>query len=85
MDLLKAILLGYARHGLTIAAGYLLAHGLIQQADQQVFISAALALAGVAWSTMNKLIHDSELREARNGALVPAMLPPAAVGPVAKA
>ena len=65
MDLLKTILLGYARHGLTAAAGYLLAHGLIQQADQQVLISAALALAGVAWSTLDKVIHNYELAKAR--------------------
>jgi len=65
MNLLKSILLGYLRHALTVAASYLLAHGLIQQADQQVLISAGLALAGIAWSTVNKLIHDNELRLAR--------------------
>jgi hypothetical protein len=67
MDLLKQIGVGYLRHGLTAAAGYLFAHGLIQQADEQVFISALLALAGVAWSTINKIIHDNELRAARTG------------------
>ena len=65
MDLLKQILIGYLRHGLTACAGYLFAHGLIQQADQQVFISAVLALGGVAWSTINKVVHDNELRIAR--------------------
>jgi hypothetical protein len=65
MDLFKQIFTGYVRHGLTIAAGYLLAHGLIQQADQQVLISAGLGLAGVAWSTVSKLIQDQELRRAR--------------------
>ncbi len=65
MPLLKQILIGYLRHGLTALAGYLLAHGLIQQADQQVLISALLALAGVAWSTINKVMHDGELRLAR--------------------
>jgi len=65
MNLLKSILSGYARHGLTAAAGYLLAHGLIQQADQQVLISAGLAVAGVAWSTVSKLIQEEELRLAR--------------------
>ena len=64
-SMIRSILLGYVRHGLTIAAGYLLAHGLIQQADQQVFISGALALAGVAWSTLNQLFHEYELRNAR--------------------
>jgi hypothetical protein len=65
MDLLKQILVGYLRHGLTAFAGYLFAHGILQQADQQVFISALLAIAGVAWSTINKVIHDNELRIAR--------------------
>lgn len=65
MPLLKQIITGYLRHGLTALAGYLLAHGLIQQADQQVLISALLAIAGVAWSTINKVIHDAELRLAR--------------------
>lgn len=65
MPLLKQILTAYLRHALTGLAGYLLAHGLIQQADQQVLISALLALAGIAWSTVNKVIHDSELRIAR--------------------
>jgi hypothetical protein len=69
MDLLKSILLGYARHGLTVAAGYLLAHGLIAQEDQQVLISAGLALAAVAWSTASKLVHQEELRLARKGAI----------------
>ena len=63
MNLLRPILLGYLRHGLTVAAGYLLAHGLIQQADQQVLISAALAVAGVAWSTLDKLIANYELQK----------------------
>jgi hypothetical protein len=65
MDLLKQILTAYLRHALTAFAGYLLARGLIQQADQQVIISALLALSGVAWSTLNKVIHDNELRLAR--------------------
>jgi hypothetical protein len=67
MDLLKPILLGYVRHGLTVGAGYLLAHGLVQQSDTQVIVSAGLALAGVAWSTINKLIQSHELRKAQNG------------------
>jgi hypothetical protein len=65
MDLFKQLFTGYVRHGLTVAAGYLLAHGLMQQADQQIFISAGLGLAGIAWSTVSKLIHDQELRRAR--------------------
>jgi hypothetical protein len=48
-----------------MAAGFLLAHGLIQQADQQILVSAGLAVAGVAWSSVNKLIHNEELEIAR--------------------
>jgi hypothetical protein len=68
MNLLKSILTGYVRHGLTAAAGYLLAHGLIGQQDQQVLMSAGLALAGVAWSTASKLIQQEELRLAQKSA-----------------
>ncbi|HEX4083342.1 MAG TPA: hypothetical protein VHY22_00420 [Chthoniobacteraceae bacterium] len=64
MNLLKSILSGYARHGLTAAAGFLLAHGIIQQADQQIIISAGLALAGVAWSTVSKFLQNYELKKA---------------------
>lgn len=78
MDLFKQILSGYVRHGLTAFAGYLFARGLIQQGDQQILISAALAIAGVAWSTANKVIHDYELRNAANS------LPPATSTEAAK-
>jgi hypothetical protein len=65
MDLLKSILIGYVRHGLTTFAGYLFAHGLLQQNDEQVLISAGIALAGLAWSTGSKIIANYELKEAR--------------------
>jgi hypothetical protein len=66
MDLVKSIVTGYLRHGLTAAAGYLLAHGLIQTGDQQVLISAGLAAAGLAWSTVNKLAQNRlELEQAQ--------------------
>jgi positive regulator of sigma E activity len=84
MDLLKSILLGYLRHGLTIAAGYLLAQGLIRQADEQVLISAVLALAGVAWSTASKLVANYELQKATKS-MPPGVIPPVPVGPVTKA
>jgi hypothetical protein len=65
MNLLKTILLGYIRHGLTLAAGYLLGHGLIDQSGSQVLLSAGMALAGVAWSTGQKLATNLELQIAR--------------------
>ena len=65
MDLLKQILIGYLRHAITIVAGYLLSHGLIDQSGAQVMASAVLALAGLAWSTISKLLADYELQRAR--------------------
>ena len=65
MDLLKTILTGYLRHGITILAGYLLSHGLINQSGAQIIASAVLALAGVAWSTAAKLIAHYELAAAK--------------------
>jgi hypothetical protein len=62
MNLLKSILLSYIRHALTLAAGYLLAHGLITQADGQLLLSAGLTLAGVAWSTAQKFAAQLELQ-----------------------
>jgi len=76
MNLLKTILTAYLRHAITLAAGYLLSHGMIDQSGAQVMASAVLALAGVAWSTVSKLLADYELRKARN-----CILPPPAVGP----
>jgi hypothetical protein len=72
MSLLKSILIGYIRHGLTAFAGYLFARGLVQQSDQQVLISAGVALAGVAWSTVNKLLQNRELALARKAPHSPA-------------
>ena len=65
MPLLKSIALSYIRHSLTLASGYLLAHGLIDQAGSQILLSAGLAIAGVAWSTAQKLAANLELDLAR--------------------
>ena len=43
---------------------YLLSHGLIDQSGAQILISAVLALAGVAWSTVSKMLAAYELRKA---------------------
>ena len=63
--MLKQILLGSIRHLLTAGAGYLLAHGLIDQAGGQVLASAGLAIAGVAWSMAQKLMANYELELAK--------------------
>jgi hypothetical protein len=68
MDLIKSVLIGYVRHGLTAFAGYLFAQGLLRQSDEQVLISAGIALAGILWSTGSKLIANYELKKARKAA-----------------
>jgi len=78
--MIKNILFGYLRHLLTAAAGYLLAHGLVDQAGGQILASAGLAIAGVAWSTGQKLASSYELKLARK-AMPPGVLPPPCIGP----
>jgi len=79
--MIKSILFAYLRHALTAAAGYLLAHGLVDQAGGQMLASAALAIAGVAWSTGQKLASGYELKLAQK-AIPPGALPPLQIGPV---
>jgi hypothetical protein len=79
MNLLQSIFLGYVRHALTLCAGYLLAHGLIDQAGGQVLAAAGVALAGVAWSTVQKFAAHYELRLAKSG-----VLPAPRTGPATK-
>jgi hypothetical protein len=79
MDLIKSIAMGFVRHGLTGFAGYLLAHGLVTQSDQQVLISSALGLAGVAWSVGQKMIANYELQRLKGAPITLRSSPMAAV------
>jgi hypothetical protein len=81
--MIKAILFGYLRHALTVGAGYLLAHGLVDQAGGQILASAGLAIAGVAWSTGQKMASGYELRLAQK-AMSSGILPPPRIGPAAQ-
>jgi hypothetical protein len=72
MNLFKNILLGYVRHGLTLVAGYLLGRGLIDQAGGEVLLSAGMALAGLLWSTGQKMAANLELEIARKAQGQPA-------------
>jgi hypothetical protein len=65
MNLIKNILLGYVRHGLTLAAGYLLGRGLIDQAGGELLLSAGMGLAGLVWSAGQKYAANLELQIAR--------------------
>jgi hypothetical protein len=72
MQLLRSIALAYVRHGLTLASGYLLAHGLIDQAGSEILLSAGLAVAGVVWSTGQKFAAQLELQLALKEQALPA-------------
>lgn len=49
------------RHGLTLAAGYLVAQGLVSEADAATFVSSAsMVLAAVAWSAWEKYAEQSQ-------------------------
>ena len=65
--MIKQILFGYVRHGLTAGAGYLLSHGLIDQSGAQVLASAMLAIAGVAWSTIEKMLANYDQETMQRG------------------
>lgn len=54
-DTTKQVLTGWVRHGLTIAAGYLAAHGLqVDDGTMQLVAAAIVAVIGVGWSAMHK-------------------------------
>jgi hypothetical protein len=63
--MIKSILFGYIRHGLTAGCGYLLAHGLVDQSGEQILISAVLGILGVLWSTGQKVAANYELKLAQ--------------------
>jgi len=55
MSLINRIVLGILRHVLTLAAGTLLAHGVISGSQEEVVIGSTLALAGVGLSAAEKV------------------------------
>lgn len=55
------ILLGVARHGLTVLAGTLIAQGYLTQAGGDSLVGAALALLVVGWSIAQKLLQHKNL------------------------
>jgi uncharacterized membrane protein YjjB (DUF3815 family) len=82
--MIKTIILGLVRHALTGACGYLISHGLVDQAGSQVLAGAVLGIAGVAWSAGQKLLQKYEVQVALK-TMPPGILPPAPVGVVTKA
>jgi hypothetical protein len=82
-DLFQKMFLGWVRHAMTGGAGFLFAHGLIQQSAEQILISAVLAIAGVAWSSISKAAEDYEKAQLQKLIDTPALkqfVPPGAAG-----
>lgn len=50
----QAILAGIARHVLTTAAGFLVAHGYLQNSGTESFIAAGMLFIGIGWSWWQK-------------------------------
>lgn len=50
----KEVILGFVRHILTFAGGYIAAKGVVDQAMANEAIGAVMTLVGVAWSYMDK-------------------------------
>lgn len=50
----NTVLAPMVRHGLTLGGGALVSAGVIDAAQSQVVIGAALAVAGVVWSVIEK-------------------------------
>lgn len=89
-DLLKAFVAGQVRHLITLAAGYLVAKGIVQSGDSANFVNiasgAALALIAMGWSWWQKVgqeqvssaLRKLTARQTTEGAVkVAKVLPPA--------
>lgn len=74
MDL-TPFLTAVVRHGVTVAAGVLLEHGILMASDQQQFIeiasSIAMASASLAWSWWQKHHQQAEIQTAARTGTTP--------------
>lgn len=82
-EVLKPILAGVVRHGLTALGGVLVTDGVIQSSDVAGFVGAGMVLAGIAWSWYQKVgqAHLLALMAKMN----PVAKPGATVGEAVKA
>lgn len=53
-EVLKPILAGMVRHGLTALGGILVTDGVMQSSEMSGFVGAGMVIAGVAWSWWQK-------------------------------
>jgi hypothetical protein len=54
--MLRETILGWIRHALTAAGGSLIGTGILSQADADTAIGAALTVAGIIWSGIDKYL-----------------------------
>jgi len=52
--MLKPAIMGFARHGLTTAGGFLVAAGYLDPSGAQEAVGALMTLVGLAWSVFDK-------------------------------
>ena len=55
----KALLGSSARHALTVGAGWLAAHGLLDPSKQETWVAAALLLLGWGWGLVEKAAREA--------------------------
>ncbi len=51
---MKESILGIVRHAMTAGGGYLVGNGIIDAGQVETLTGAAVAIAGVIWSVVNK-------------------------------
>lgn len=66
LEILKPFLASTARHALTVAGGYLVAHGVINQNGTEQFVAAGMTLAGVGWSWWEKYGKQQTIADLKN-------------------
>lgn len=82
-EVLKPILAGMVRHGLTALGGMLVTDGVIQSSDVAGFVGAGMMVAGIAWSWYQKVGQAKLL--ALMAKMKPVAAPGATVGEAVKA
>lgn len=55
----KAFLGSSARHAITVGAGWLAAHGLLDPSKQETWVAAALLLVGWGWGLIEKAAREA--------------------------
>lgn len=57
--MIKQMLAGFVRHGLTTVAGMLVSGGYITQTDTATIVGAGMLVAGIGWSVLEKYLRKN--------------------------